>query len=661
MLWDDSSHVTRADLRSLHGLWLIWSHLGSTQQYYPLLHSAFWVEHRVWGDNVLGYHLVNVALHAISAFLVVKIVRRLALPGAWFAGLCFALHPICVEAVAWISEQKSVLSGVFYLAAALAYLHFDESHKRSTYLMATSLFVLALLSKTVTAVLPAVLLVILWWKRGRGDWRRDVQPLALWLVIGSAAGIFTAWVEATYIGANGASFALSGVQRVLVAGRVICFYLGKIVWPVNLTFFYSRWNLNPREWWQYLFPAGLLLMTGGLLALARRRRGPLAAFLIFGGTLFPVLGFLNIYPFRYSFVADHFAYLASLGIIVPVISTLSGRPRRIESRLLPAILAIALGVLTWQRAGTYRDEETLYRATIARNPDAFLAHNNLANLLLSDPAKRAEAIEHLETAARLNPDFWEAHLSLGNALAATPGKFKEAIAQFETAVRLAPDSDRAQTNLGNALLQAGQTEQGVMHLRTALQIQPGNAEAHNDLGNGLLTESQTAQAISEYRTAIQLNPEFAEAYNNLGRALAQAGRLAESIPQFQAAIRIRPDYWGAHSNLGNALAATPGRESEALAEYQAALKLRPTSAAAHNNMGYFLVRTPGRLSDAVSEFRQAVALDPASADSHYNLAMALSQMPGRQMEALSELESVMKLRPSPQIQQMIDRLRGAPR
>ena len=131
LLWDDNMHVTRADLRSLHGLWRIWFDLGATQQYYPLLHSAFWLEHRIWGDAVLGYHLANVTLHALSACLVVLIVRRLALPGAWLAGFLFALHPVCVEAVAWISEQKSTLSGVFCLAAALAYLHFDRSRRKS--------------------------------------------------------------------------------------------------------------------------------------------------------------------------------------------------------------------------------------------------------------------------------------------------------------------------------------------------------------------------------------------------------------------------------------------------------------------------------------------------------------------------------------------------
>ena len=222
LLWDDNMHVTQAELRSLQGLWRIWFDLGATQQYYPLLHSAFWLEHRIWGDAVLGYHLTNVALHAASACLVVMIVRRLSLPGAWLAGFVFALHPVCVEAVAWISEQKSTLSGAFYLAAALTYLCFDRTRRKSQYFLALGLFVLALMSKTVTATLPAAMLVVFWWQRGRLAWRRDVLPLVPWFAVGVSAGLFTAWVERSpqFIGAQGPDYALTLPQRFLLAGRV---------------------------------------------------------------------------------------------------------------------------------------------------------------------------------------------------------------------------------------------------------------------------------------------------------------------------------------------------------------------------------------------------------------------------------------------------------
>jgi tetratricopeptide (TPR) repeat protein len=671
MLWDDAGHVTRLDLRPLHGLWRIWAGPGATQQYYPLLHSAFWVEHSIWGDSVLFYHLVNVALHALAACLVVKIVRRLALPGARLAGLMFALHPLCVEAVAWISEQKSTLSGVFYLASALAYLKFDESRKRSAYLVALGWFAAALLTKTVTATLPGALLVLLWWRRGRIEWKRDVQPLLPWFVAGASAGLFTAWVESTLIGAKGADFVLTPVQRWLLAGRVIWFYAGRVIWPVNLTFFYSRWNIDASAWWQYLFPAGAIAVAVALWRVARRNRGPvnpsagmLAGFLIFAGTLFPVLGFFNIYPFRYSYVADHFAYLAILGILVPLASALSMAaekmlPGNAVRPLLAMLLAGTMGAATWRQSAIYRDEETLYRATLERNPGAWLAHNNLANLLLTKSGRGSEAMSHLRAALRLKPDFPEAHLSMGNALLEKPGRLDDAIAEYETAARLAPGSERVHTNLGNALLQKGQTREAIAQLQEALRIDPANAEAHNDLGNALAQiPGDLPDAIAQYRLALSADPGFAEAHNNLGRALAQApGRLAEAIAEFQAAIRLKPHSWSAHSNLGNAFSLVPGRLDDAVAEYRTALGIRPDSAAAHNNLGYALSQKSGSLSDAVSEYRAALGLNPDSADAHYNLGAALLQMPGQQQEALAEFEAVLRLKPSPRMQQIVDRLR----
>jgi tetratricopeptide (TPR) repeat protein len=664
MLWDDASHVTRPDLRSLHGLWRIWFDLGATQQYYPLLHSAFWLEHSIWGDAVLGYHLANVGLHALAACLVVRIARRMALPGAWLAGLLFALHPLCVESVAWISEQKSTLSGVFYLGALLVYLDFDETRRWSRYLAALALFILALLSKTVTATLPGALLVILWWRHGRIGWRRDVQPLVPWLVLGAAAGLFTAWVERTLVGAAGVEFSLTPIERLLLAGRAICFYAGKAIWPANFTFFYPRWNIDPGEWWQYLFPAAVVAVGLAFGRLSRRNRGPLAALLFFAGTLFPVLGFFNVYPFRYSYVADHFAYLASLGILVPAASLAASSAAKLWSRwpasvLLPAILIAGLGGLTWRQAATYQDEETLYRATLARNPGAWLAHNNLGNLLLPLGGRRVEAMAHFQEALSLKPDFWEAHLSLGNALLETPGRLDDAIAQYETAVLLAPNSERAHTNLGNALLQAGRTAEAVAHLQTALRIDPGSAEAHNDLGNALThLPGGLSAAIAEYRAALRANPDFAEPHNNLGRALAQSGDLPAAMAEFEAAIRLRPDSWSAHNNLGNALSQLPGRLPDAISEYRAALRIRPDSAATQNNLGYALAQMPGLLPDAVTEYRKALQLNPGLADAHYNLGEALLRLPGHEAEALSEFEAVLRLKPSPRVQEIVGRLRA---
>src|SRR5215813_7467510 len=230
-IWDDGAHVTKLDLRSLHGLWRIWFEVGATQQYYPLLHSTFWLEHRLWGDAAVGYHIANILLHVLAASLLLIVLRRLKIPGAALAAAIFALHPVHVESVAWITEQKNTISTVFYFSALLAYLRFDEKRQVQDYAIASTIFVMALLTKTVTATLPAALLVIFWWQRGHLSWKHYVLPLVPFFVLGAAAGALTAWVERRHIGAEGAEFELTLVQRTLIAGRVVWFYLGKLVWP----------------------------------------------------------------------------------------------------------------------------------------------------------------------------------------------------------------------------------------------------------------------------------------------------------------------------------------------------------------------------------------------------------------------------------------------
>jgi len=658
LIWDDAAHVTRPALRSLNGLGRIWFELGATQQYYPLLHSAFWIEHRLWGDAVLGYHLANVLLHAAAAILVVLIVRRLSIPGAWLAGFIFALHPVCVNAVAWISEQKSTLSAVFYLGAALAYLGFDQSRRKTHYALASVLFVMALLSKSVTATLPAALLVIFWWQRGTLNWKRDVRPLVAWLALGASAGLFTAWVERNFIGAQGPDFSLSLLDRCLLAGRVIMFYLAKLVWPRDLVFIYPRWTLDASLWWQYLFPAGVVVIGAALLLIARKRRGPLAGFLFFAGTLFPVLGFLNVYPFIYSYVADHFQYLASLGIIVPLAATAALATERLPSSVrsltpVPAIALLAtLGVLTWRQSAIYRDSETIYRATLDRNPGSWMAHNNLGAELLDIPGRSNEAISHLETALELKPTSAEAHNNLGKALGRISGHQTDAIAHYEAALRLKPRFPEAENNLGRTLSEMGRTREAIPHFEAALQIRPGFAEAHSNLGVALLdVPGRSNDAVAHFKTALELDPQLEQAHNGLGSALAeQPGEEAEAMREFQAALRINPEYAEAHANLGQVLSDMPDRLPDAVREYQAALRIRPDYPEAHNGLGVALSKL-GRAADAIAEYETALRLRRDYPEAHNNLGTALSQIPGRLPEAIPHFETALRSNPdSPEMQ-----------
>jgi len=663
-VWDDDAHVTQPSLRSLDGLRRIWLELGATQQYYPFLHSAFWVEHRLWGDSVVGYHLANILLHAAAACLVVAFMRRLALPGAWLAGLVFALHPVNVESVAWISEQKNTLSAVFCLGSAYVYIGFDRDRRPSQYALALGLFILALLTKSVTATLPAALLVIFCWQRGRIGWRRDALPLAPWLVLGAAAGLFTAWVERAVVGARGSGYALSLPDRFLLAGRVVWFYLAKLVWPADLIFIYPRWKVDATEAWQYLYPAAALALVLVLWFAAARGEGQLrrasaaalAGLLVFMGTLFPALGFFNVFPFVYSYVADHFQYLASLGIIVPVSAGLAvaagrladGSAARMLAQAGAVALLVALGALTWLQSGIYRDVQTLYLATIARNPGCWMAHTNLGVAYSMMPGRTTDAVAEFDEALRLNPDDAETHNDLGAVLSLMPGRLADAIAQYEEALRVKANFAGAHNNLGNALRQVpGRLEDAVAHYQEAIRLDPRNAEVRNNLASALLElPGRLEEAVAQCEEALRLDPGYVPAHYNLGLALSRMpGRLGDAVAQYRETIRLKPDYAEAHANLANALLNTPGRLGDAIAEYEEALRLRPDFAPAHYNLGLALSRAPGRLDEAIAQYQEALRLKPDYAEAHDDLGAALSTLPGRLDDAVAQYQEALRLQP----------------
>jgi protein O-mannosyl-transferase len=648
-IWNDSDYVTAPALRSWHGLVRIWTQVGATEQYYPFLHGTFWVEHRLWGDNVMGYHLANILLHTISALLLVAILRRLNVRGAWLAGFIFALHPVYVESVAWISEQKNTLSTVFYLLAAFAYLGFDEKRRRSSYIVATVLFAIALLSKSVTATLPAALLVVFWWKRGRIDFKRDAVPLLPWFVMGAAMGLFSGWVERTYLGAQGAAFDLTLLQRTLLSGRIVWFYLGKIVWPADLIFIYPRWKIDPAQVSQYLFLLGVLALVAGLWLLRSRSRAPLAAVLFFIGSLFPTLGFFNVYAFIFSFVADHWQYLPSIGIVALIAAGVSAATVRSVwlARTASVGLVVILATLTYFQSEMYHDIKTFYRVTIARNPECWMAHNNLANELDKDPATHAEALEHYREALRIRPDYAEAHYNIGLEFH-RQGHLAEAISEYRAALQTEPNVPQIQNNLGIALgMTPGKEAEGIAHLEMALRLNPRLAEAHNNLGQVLAKlPGRQVDAIAEYVAAIQIKPDLAEPHFNLGVELARlSDRLPDAIEQFQTALRINPNYLDAHFNLALALGRLPGRVSDAIEQYQAVLRLAPTNPVAHNNLAAELLKA-GRTQEAIEQDEIALKLDPDFAEAHINLANGLAKEPGHIPDAIAHYETALRINPN---------------
>ena len=510
-VWDDDSYVTdNVVLRSAEGLREIWTRPAATPQYYPLVFTTFWAEYRLWGPEPAGYHRVNIFLHGLNSALLWAVLRRLGLPGAWFAAALFALHPVHVESVAWITERKNVLSALGYLAALLAYWRFAarESGGWGWYGLALVLFLGALWSKTVTCSLPAALVLLLWWKHGRVA-RRDWLALAPMFALGLVLGLNTAWLEKTHVGARGADWLLSPAQRVLIAGRALWFYAGKLAFPSGLAFFYPRWRVDPRVWWQDAYPLAALGVLAGLWA-ARRRigRGPLVAALLFAGTLAPSLGFFDVYPMRYSFVADHFQYLASAALLAPA-GVLAARAARRLPRdrawAAPAIggliLAI-LAILTFARAAAFHDQKTLWVDTIRANPDAWIAHNNLGRLLLEERDVDA-ARRHFEAALRANPDYVESNDNLGLILE-EEGRIGPALEHLDRALKADPNYWLAHYHRGLALRKRGEPERAACAFAEALRLHPGHVAAHVELGMTLAERGRGADAGTEFARAARL-------------------------------------------------------------------------------------------------------------------------------------------------------------
>ena len=663
ILWDDDAHLTAAALQGRQGLWRIWFDVGATQQYYPVVHSTFWLFDSIWGHTTLPYHLLNIALHAISTLLVYVCLRRLDVAGALLASAVFALHPIQVESVAWMTELKNTLSTALVLAAALAYLRFDERRESRWYAVAGVLFAGALLSKTVSGVLPAVLLVVFWWKRGRLDLRRDVQPLVPFFVAAAVAGLMTAWFERTILHARGSEFTLTAVERGLLAGRALWFYLAKIVWPADLLFVYPRWEIDGANAVQYLFPVAALAVLLAAWASRARTRTPLAVALLFCGVLFPALGFVNVYPFRYSFVADHFAYLATLPLVAALaggfVWSLDQRGIRSPRREATAVLVVGtiLGTLTWRHAGVFGDNETLFRETLTRNPSCWLCYNNLAATRLHGSDEEASlAARYLAEAVRLNPLSAEVQNNLGGALQ-RQGRMNEALIAHRKAIELNPRLVDARYNVGVVLQALGDLDGARREYEQVVRERPDYAAAHHNLGTVLLALGQGDAAVAAFAESTRLQPDNAEAWNVLGMVASDAGRLEEARAAFASALARRPDSAVVHDNLGFVLLRLGGI-GEAIEHFRDAIAVQPSYAPAHYHLGLAQGAT-GDTAAAISAFRDALKHDPSAAEVHNDLGAALANG-GQLREAVVHFEAAARLRPDyADAQKNLERARAA--
>jgi tetratricopeptide (TPR) repeat protein len=655
-VWDDDAYVTNNQtLQSVEGLRRIWLEVGAVPQYYPLVHTGFWVEYHLWGTHPMGYHLINVLLHGLSAVLLWRALRRLSVPGAWMAAAVFALHPVHVESVAWITERKNVLSGFFYLAAVLAYLRFDGRRSRPAeatppeerrspwrlYVLSLAFFTCALLSKTTAATLPAALLVILWWKRGRAPWS-ELPLLAPFLALGIGLGLHTAWLERTLVGARGPEWDLSWVDRFLVAGRALWFYAGKLVWPSRLTFLYPRWEIDATAAWQYLFPLAALAVGLVLWTLRGRiGRGPAAAVMFFAGTLFPALGFFDVYPMQFSFVADHFQYLASIGLIVLGVG---GAARFLSARVtgvargIAALVLLILGGLTWSQAGSYRDLETLWRDTLRKNPGAWLAHNNLGNVLAGRGDLQG-AIEAFSRAVEVKPDYAMAYFNRGTSRSGL-GQIDGALEDLDRALEI--DPDLAEAHVNRALLREGRGEMQAAlndYLR-ALEIAPWSHAAHSNLGNLYRKLGQPDRALAEYEEALRINPGYAKAWNNRGSLRVEQGDFERALGDFDEALRLDPGVAAVHKNRGLANG-NLGRYVEAVADYTRALEIAPGDPESRFYRGLSHLRLR-EWEQAVADFTETLRLRPGFAQALYNRAIAYREA-GELERARQDVRSLQEL------------------
>jgi tetratricopeptide (TPR) repeat protein len=541
-IWDDDKYVTQNPLLTgQHSLRRIWFSLESPSQYFPLTYTTFLFERALWGLNPAGYHRINLLLHAANALLVWRLLARLRVPGAWLAAAIFALHPVQVETVAWITERKNVLMAFFFLLSVLAWINFiDDNAKtpRRSYALALLFYALALSAKTTACTLPAALLLILWLKKSPIGWRRLIQ-VAPFVALGLGMGLVTVWWERHKMGTLRAGLVIGPGERVLIASRALWFYAGKLFWPANLTFSYPRWTISPSDPSAYFW---LLATAAAGVVIWRARqwfgRSVEIAALFFAATLTPLLGFIMLVTFRYTFVADHYQYLACIGPIALVSAAIHLGVAHFAVRkpfLLPGISVVLLAglcVLTWRQCGMYANEETLWRATLERNPGSWMAENDLG-LALTRKGQNDDAVYHFQKSLQINPDNEKAINNLANALALS-GRVPEAIAQFRKAIQIEPRDLEARENLGNVLALSGDVAQAIGQFREALAVKHDDLHALNSLAWWLATAPAAplrngAEAVALAQQANELtggrNPVI---LHTLAAAYAESGRYAEA-------------------------------------------------------------------------------------------------------------------------------------
>ncbi len=646
--WDDDQHITaNPTIIGPLGLKEIWT--SGKANYFPLTMTSFWVQHALWGLSPGPYHVVTVAFHAAAALLLWQVLRRLRVPGAWQGATIWALHPVQVESVAWICELKNTQSAVFYLAAVWWFLRWLECDGPSrfdrNYAFSLVAGVLAVLSKSSTVMLPVVLGLIAWW-RGHRRWR-DALWLTPFFAVSLMASGWTIWEQKVNSMATGPDWDHGLAARLMIAGKVPWFYLGKLLWPEPRIFIYPRWKVDALGFVHWLPLAGTLAV--GVLLWVRRQAWPavFTAFAYFFVTLFPVLGLFDVFFFKYSFVGDHFQYLASMGPLVLLaggIATAANRWGASAAWITPIMggtLLLALGGMSRTQARWYVNGETLWRETVRLNPDAWIARMNLGTELMMK-GRAQQAVPHYEAALRLKPADAISEANVGSALVQSV-RLLEAIPYLENALRRMPNLPDAQNSLGVAHMRLGRWRKAIGYFEETLRLKPTFHLAEANLGECLLAVGKPAEALTHFQAALQLAPGMVVYHGGAARALTVLGRQTEAMEHYQAAQRIQSPDLGTLRAMAD-LFNQSGHPEAALEHARAALALRPDYAEAHSAMGQALLKL-GRVNEAVAHFEQVVRADAENDAARTVLATALFQA-GRAAEAVPHYAALARRTPS---------------
>ena len=674
-VWDDIASILKEPaLRDGAGLARIWFAPTEVSEphYRPLTYTTFWLEHKLWGYAPNGYHVVNVLLHAGSVLVLWRILARLTVPGAWLIAAVFAVHPLHVESVAWVIERKDALSGLFYLACVLVWLPFLEApaggaRRRGDlrrYGLALVLFAAGLLAKNMVVTLPAALVVLHWWRRGRVTRGDALRLVPLFLL----AFAFIALDMALVTTATPAAFGYSVIERLLIAARAIWFYVGKLAWPADLAVIYPRWEVAVGDVAGWLALAAAVGAAAGLWLLRGRiGRGPLAGALFFAVTLSPTLGFIDHTYMLFAFVADRYQYLAGIGVMAVFIGAAAALvaplpPRwRLGAHAVSAVVLLLLGALTWRQAAIYRDQATFFTNVIARNPEAVGAHLNLAQALI-DENRLIEAVEAGRVAVAQRPDSYDAHINLAVALAGLQ-RFTEAEQHLRRAVEIAPAESGPHANLAVLLSRRNDYDGAERHLRRALELAPRDLGVLRNLAKLLAMRDQPEEALGLYDRVLARGAGDVATHQARGDILLRLGRHGDALAAWQAALdegpspdaavalhlamgraewvrssdagaaaahyeralAIEPQHAGALGDLAS-LRIAQQRFADAEALYARAIEGAPDNAAFHAGRGYALYRL-GRADAAIASLEQALALDPTLREARDHLALARRQTP----------------------------------